>query len=474
LDEHAAAACKGREVNGPVISGDSRPDRMKPARYAVPLGPDANVMNEDLDCVDNLSPPEHGPSHVAAPPDLLPTATLPGALMYRRPYPAGLPDPHTMRSAHLHVAAGSSTALAAIPKDERVSLFESLTRTFRRSEYHWLRFLDLAKELPARRAKLPGHVFWDEFVEFLYFEAQAFCGGARTVLDELVYIVARAHGVPAKKARKHPWETSHLMTSPVLAPDLARPEILHLRGSLSWFQHLNAYRNSFYHHGWRHGAGHFDAGEVRSVAADPAANALIVPDAESLAGRAKPSEWTYKRKDRLDRVMDELHEGLDTVLRGLCEGPWSTPEPSPGTKPRVEHPNMIVSLVTPAIYLVHGELAAVAFFTTEEKARALRPGPADVELLQLPAAESVLGQYAVTFSLRGIEQLGLPPAIRTVKALVDPVVTDPEWRNISCTHALDLDLGEVLAKPASPINLVVGGIDHLFAWVSRGQGGWRT
>jgi hypothetical protein len=135
---------------------------------------------------------------------------------------------------------------------------------------------------------------------------------------------------------------------------------------------------------------------------------------------------------------------------------------------------MIVSLVTPAIYLVHGEIAAVAFFTTEEKARALPPGPARVELLQVPAVESVLGQRAVAFSLRGIDQLALPPAIKSVKALVDPVVTDPEWRNISCTHAVDLDLSEILAKPESPINLVVGGAERLFAWVSQATGGWRT
>jgi hypothetical protein len=380
--------------------------------------------------------------------------------MYLRPYPAGIPDPHTIRSAHLHVAASSSALLAVIPKDERISLFESLTRTFRRSEYHWLRFVDLAKELPIRRSNMPGHVFWDEFVEFLYFEAQAFCGAARTVLDELVYIVARSHGVPPKKARRGPWETSNLMTNSALPVECQQPEIVLLRASLAWFGCLNAYRNSFYHHGWRHGAGHFDAADVRAVAVDPAANALLVPDAESLVGRAKPSEWTYRRKDMLDRVVDGLHEGLDGLLRGLCEGPWSTPEPSrEGRMPRSQHPNVIVSLAIPAIYLVHGELA---------------PGTREVELVDVPAVESVLGQRAVTFSLKGVGEIGLPPAIRTIKALVDPVVTDPGWHNISCTHEIDIDLNEILAKPESPINLVVGNIDRLFVWVRRASHGWRT
>jgi hypothetical protein len=135
---------------------------------------------------------------------------------------------------------------------------------------------------------------------------------------------------------------------------------------------------------------------------------------------------------------------------------------------------VIVSLAIPAIYLVHGELAAAAFFTTEEKARALAPGTREVELVDVPAVESVLGQRAVTFSLKGVGEIGLPPAIRTIKALVDPVVTDPGWHNISCTHEIDIDLNEILAKPESPINLVVGNIDRLFVWVRRASHGWRT
>ena len=399
---------------------------------------------------------------------------MPGALMYRRPYPPGIPDPHTIRSAHLHAAAASSVPLVAIPKDERAALFESLSRTYRRSEYHWLRFLDLAKELPLRRSRMAGHVFWDEFVEFLYFEAQAFCGAARTVLDEVVYVVARAHGVPPKTARRSPWDTSKLMTSSALPAQCQQPEVSVLRASASWFERLNAYRNTFYHHGWRHGAGHFDPGDRRAAVIDPAANALLVPDTESLADRAKPNEWTYHRGDRLDRVMEGLHEGLDTLLRALCDGPWSTPEPPPGRLPRSEQPNMIVSLPVPVIYVIDVELAAVAFFTTEAKAKAFAPSASEVELVDLPAVESVLGKRAVAFSLSGIGEVGLPPGINTVKVLVDPVVTDPEWRNISCKQVLDLDLHEVLSKPETPINLVVGDSDRLFAWVRRASYGWRS
>lgn len=405
-------------------------------------------------------------------PGLEPLAILPGALMYRRPYPPGIPDPHSARSAHLHAAA-AAPAFASIPSDERAALFESLGRSYRRSEYHWLRFLDLLKELPARREEMPGQVFWDEFVEFVYFEAQAFCGAARALLDEVVYLIARVHGVPPKKARKDPWETSNLVTAQSLATACQVPEVSILRASASWFGRLNAYRNSFFHHGWRHGAGHFDAEDSRAATVDPAANALLIPDFDSLAGRAKPHEWTYHRSDTLDQIMKDLHEGLDAVLRGLCEGPWTTPEPPPGQKPRSEHPNMIVSLPVPVVYIVREEVAIVAFFTTEAKAKALAPGIPNVELVQLPAVESVVGQRAFPFSLRGLGE-DLPAAVKSVKVLIDAVVADPDWRNISCTNAIDLDLDEVRAKPLYPVNLVVRDRERLCTWVRSTSHGWRA
>ncbi len=374
----------------------------------------------------------------------------------------------------MHAAAGAAP-LAAIPDDERAALFESMTKTLRRSEYHWLRFLGFLSELPTRRAQMPGHVFWDEFVEFLYFEVQAFAGAARTVLDELVYIVARAHGVAPKEARRPPWDTSRLMTQ-ALPIECQHSEVNLLRTMLPWFERLNAYRNSFFHHGWRHGAGHFERDDTRNASLNPAANALLVPDATSLIGRAKPDEWTYTQGNMVDRVMANLHEGLDGLLQRLCEGPWLTPVPAPGRLPRSEHPNMLVSLVIPAICVVQGEVALAAFFTTEDKGRALSALPFDgeVELVAVPVVASVNGPPAAIFSLKGVGEIGLPPAIKTIKLVVNPVVGDPDWRNIVCAHMVDFDLSEAVAKPANPISLVVPGAGRLFVWVTRVGRGWRA
>jgi hypothetical protein len=53
--------------------------------------------------------------------------TLPGALMYVRRYPAGVPDTHSIRVAHLHVAE-TGDAFSGVGSDERAALFDSLTK----------------------------------------------------------------------------------------------------------------------------------------------------------------------------------------------------------------------------------------------------------------------------------------------------------------------------------------------------------
>jgi hypothetical protein len=63
------------------------------------------------------------------------------------------------------------------------------------------------------------------------------------LLDEVVYLVARRHGVAPKRARRSPWETSDLVTKPLpSACDVA--EIRRLRARTPWFATLNAYPNA--------------------------------------------------------------------------------------------------------------------------------------------------------------------------------------------------------------------------------------
>jgi len=406
------------------------------------------------------------------PPDLVISVLLPGAIMCRRPYPAGVPDTHSRRSAHLHFAKATAAAFAGIPADERSALFGSLTKTVRRAEYHRLRYVELRQVLDSRRENLPGEVFWDEFVEVLHHEMQAFCGAARTSLDEIVYLVARVHGAQTNRARKKPWETADLMTEPLPA-ECNVPEIGIARTRLPWFQLLNAYRNSFYHHGWRHGSGHFAADDERQAATDPAANALIVPDQSSLGRRSKPHEWTYKDGTTIDDVMRLASEGLDGLLKDLCEQGWSTCEPEPGTVPRADQANMIVSLVVPALVQVH-DVVVLPFFTTREKAEAFEfVRGAEAELVDVPVSTAVINRAAVTFSLKGLEQTPVPPGTTQIKVLVDPVATDGEWKNLNCTAAIDVSIPEVLNAPTSPLSIpIINDVKRLFTWQRRNPRGW--
>jgi hypothetical protein len=389
-------------------------------------------------------------------------ATMPGALMYRLPYPPGVPDMHTMRGAQLDVASRSA-AFATLPDGERTALFESLTRTLRRSEYHRLRYSALRACLDERRADLPGRVFWDEFVETLHYELQAFRGAARMALDEIVYLGARRSGVDPMVARERPWETAKLITSDV-PPQCAIVEVDVLRTKRTWFGLLNAYRNSFFHNGWTHGSGHFAEDDLRSAARDPAANALLVPDLSSLSKRSKPHERTFNTCTTVDDVMRDAHGGFDEVLRELCEGPWATPEPPPGRLPRNEHPNVIVQLIKPTLFEVHDKVL-IAFFSTEAAAHSFgHPGP-EGELLTVPVAKSVVGQRAVTFSLSGFKPAGR--SVAKIDALFDPK-PEKDWRNIVCTRRVEVDIAQALASPTAPLSIpVVEDFKRWFVWGPR-------
>lgn len=398
--------------------------------------------------------------------------TLPGALMYRRRYPAGVPDTHSILSAHLHVAA-TAEAFSGIPSDERAALFDSLTKTFRRSEYHRLRYEDLRREVDARREGLPGEVFWDEFVETLHFELQAFCGAARMALDELVYLVARRHGVAPKRARRSPWETAALVKEPLPAECQVK-EIELVRQKSDWFDLLNAYRNSFFHHGWRHGTGHYAPDDINASAKNPAANALLVADRRSLAARSKPHERTYIDGTTVDDVLSLAKHGLHELLKELCEGPWSSAEPQPGTAPRAMHPNLIIALASPALFSFRGCLV-IPLFTTVELARAFKlPDEQAVELIDLPVSKAVMGEPAVSFSLKGLTAELLPSGTQSVKVLIDPVVKGANSGNIECTHAIDVDFRAAIASPTSPMSIPVANVTRLFVWRAASRREWNV
>ena len=173
---------------------------------------------------------------------------------------------------------------------------------------------------------------------------------------------------------------------------------------------------------------------------------------------------TYVDGTTVDDVLRLAKEGLHELLRELCEGPWATAEPGPGTAPRAEHPNLIVSLANPALFSFR-DCVVIPFFTTVELARAFKlPDEQAVELVDMPVSKAVIGKPAVSFTLNGLTMESLPSQTRAVKVLIDPVVNGADAENIECAHAIDVDLQAVIAHPTSPISVGVGSVTQLFVW----------
>lgn len=348
-------------------------------------------------------------------------AMMPGALMYKARMPPGVPNHFNMRARQVH-SLTESKALAHIPDEEIGAIVRSLTKTFSRSEYHFLRFSDLRQALDERRADLPGEVLFDELVDCIHFELQGFCGAVRTAVDEIIYLVARRHAVPPSRARRVPWEASDLISGVLKKGSRGDvPEVQLLRARAGWFATLNAYRNSFVHSGWQHGGGHFGQGDRRAAASVPAMNALLVPDEASLKSRKKPFEWTWNDGTTVDSVAERVHQGFDELLHELCAREWDTPVPSPGTAPANRHPNIIVALAKPAVVVTDDALIVPLFASVEQaSAFSLFKSRRELELVELPASTLFSGNRAFTFTLAGLEENEIPAGVAELLVLVDP------------------------------------------------------
>jgi hypothetical protein len=218
-------------------------------------------------------------------------ALIPGGLLYQIPHPTGVLPHDPARRGQFHVLADAS-ALSAIPAAERSAVTSSAAKTYTRGVYHESRFFALRTELDARRKGMPGDIIFDSLLEYVHFELQSFAGACRTLVDELVYIIARRHGATPAAARRSPWGAAELFgaTGSTLQATSSIAEMHSLLALKDWFETLNAYRNTFFHSGWSHGSGHFSSDDVRRRAQYASSNGLLVPDLPSLRGKSKPHE----------------------------------------------------------------------------------------------------------------------------------------------------------------------------------------
>lgn len=395
---------------------------------------------------------------------------MPGAQMLRVDPPPGVPDCDSPLARQVSVLKGSA-CFAHLDPAEIDATIGSLARTVRRANYHHRRFLDLRAALDARRAAVPGEIVFDTVVDALHFELQAFCGAVRTALDEAAYLIARRHGVPARRAKSDPWTTHKLAIEKVEAACLV-PEIVRLRDAADWFKMVNAYRNSAYHHGWRHGAGHFDPGDARQAARSPAMNALLLPDQESLRAKSKPHEWTWARGLTVDGVVADVYSGFTKFFSDLCCYDWATPVPAEGTMPRERHPTTLVLLVRPAV-VVWGGVLVVPLFSSVERARGFSLFSADdnLEIVELPRSSLIIGQPAVSFSMQGAEEAPNAPELRMDVALDATVRPDG---TVDATHVVgSKPLREILESTLERVVSIVFPTDtRVFVWRKPGTHEW--
>jgi hypothetical protein len=400
---------------------------------------------------------------------------MPGGVMARLDLPPGVPDFDTTRSRQIALLQ-KSPAFNGLAVDERAGLISSLAGTVRRAAYHHKRFGEILRELGPRRDVAPGEIFYDAAVDCLHYEFQASCGAARMSLDELVYIIARRHGATGAEAkRRGTWETDNVITSNKAAAEYTLPEVAELRSRQEWYKTLKSYRNSFFHHGWRHGTGHF-AKESKVQAAKVASrNALILPDRASLSGRSKPHEWTWNDSTMIDDVAGSIHDGLEGLLKCLCENHWATAEPTKGTVPPERHPTMVVTLVKPLIVQLDTALV-VPLFSTKELAEKFAQVTAteELEIYHMFAASSFLNdEPSLVFSLHGLQSLSLPPSIESIHVLMDPQISDGTWAGAKATHKSSISLQELFRQGIHrPVQVSFPGVREVFCWHQQQTHEW--
>jgi hypothetical protein len=273
-----------------------------------------------------------------------------------------------------------------------------------------------------------------------------------------------------------PWETSNVIAGDLdVGSPCDVPEVRRLRAHSSWFATLNAYRNSFFHHGWRHGSGNYGEGEEHSAARSPAANGLLLPDQESLKSRSKPHEWTWNNGQTVDAIARMVHEGLDAVVGELCEKEWGTPVPERGTFPEDKYPNCLVTVVPPAVLVTESDVI-VPFFSTEGLARAFVPfcGSDELELVQVRASNVVAGGSAITFSLHGLEASELPPTVTMIRMYLDPNPRDLDWSEVDSRSRASLAL-EALVRQGfhKSLSIPLTGLEKVFVWRPRKRLEWH-
>lgn len=411
------------------------------------------------------------PASLKSQPGLRPVLVIPGAIGYRVAQPCGAPDIEESLVVHAFRGLKDASCLLAIPDEERHALVDSISSTSSRAEYHLLRFRALRRELDSHRQWAPGEVFWDATAGYVHYEFQAFAGAVRTLVDELIFIIASRHKHPlSNDDKKNKWKATNVFAKPPVLASLDVPEVHRLQAHKGWYELLNAYRNTAFHSGWWHGGGHVHD-DGRMAAAQPERNGLLLPDRDSLRGQARPHQWTWKCGTTVDDVVAEISTGLEAVVQDLCEREWGMPPPSTGTIATEDRPNLLITFPVP-LFLTVGTTLVVPVFSSRARAdRLLNMAPQlaeevrkkRCELIEVPSSHDL---FATDTEVLSVSLAGLANEAdnRNIRILLDPEPRDSEWDDVSAANAIELTTSDVRSSKFGIVGMPVEKPTIGFLW----------
>jgi hypothetical protein len=396
-------------------------------------------------------------------------AKMPGALMFQLPRPEGLPDVDTPRTRMVR-QIGGLPALGSLPEDERDGVSLSLAMTLARALYHRARFDQVIAALNQRRAQTAGFITYDIFAQYTVFEAAGVLGAVRLAIDEIIYIVARIRGASPQDIHTA-WKAENVMkTGFDKRPDFDLPEVHALRARQTWYEEMNDYRNVLHHRGWRDQfTGYFPMNSELPEALLPEHNVMLVPDRKSLEGKKRPHEWTYKDRVRIEEVVGRAIEGFELLLDAVCMTCWGAAVPAMGTMPKDQQPNLIVSLVRPAL-LLFGDHVLLPVFTSEDAAGRFTGFPTldGLYLAELTPSTIYVDQPAFTFALPGLKEVvGRQANGGDLILAFDPTRLHPDRVNIDVAAYERFPLAKLLAAgDLEPLSILKGSInaERLYVW----------
>ena len=263
------------------------------------------------------------------------------------------------------------------------------------------------------------------------YEAASMLAAANSIVEEVVFLAARRAGQSEVLADR--WKT--YAEARVRRDGPLVPEVVLLRARDAWFRQLSDYRNALTHRGSIPvgGFGYYPPGDPSPEATDPAMNLFLVPDHASIGRPARPATWTYRDGRRLEDLVRDVWQGLESLLLDVGRE-WGETPPSAGSVPADQVPNVVVALPKLAMLGAPGGALIAPIFTTEALALAflatqptMRAEPTPTRLCHLGPPRWLLWIPSLSSAPAGIDRLlfAIDPTIAPGRGIVhEQVVGD--------------------------------------------------